>query len=97
MRSRRDVLMTCTLDAQGAVVHATPIGELDPKQKMTFDLVRERGETDAGELMRCCGESEGMKHTTAWNNRLAALAARGLLMEVSQGRAKRYRPLFEDA
>jgi len=96
MHSRGDVLMTCTLDAQSAVSQASPIGELDPKQQMTFDLVRDRGETDAGELMRCCGESEGMKHTTAWNNRLAALSARGLLMEVSQGRAKRYRPLFEN-
>lgn len=97
MRSRGDVLMACTLDPGGAVVEAGLIGNLDPKQRMTFDLVREHGETDAGELMRVYGESEGMKHTTAWNNRLAALAARGLLMEISQGRAKRYRPIFEDA
>lgn len=96
-RSRGDVLMACTLDPQGAVIEANPIGDLDPKQQITFDLVRERGETDASELMRAHGESEGLKHTTAWNNRLAALSARGLLMEVSQGRAKRYRPLFEDA
>lgn len=96
MRSRGDVLMTCTLDAAGVVVEANPIGDLEPKQQITFDLVCERGETDAGELMRAYGESEGLKHTTAWNNRLAALSARGLLMEVSQGRAKRYRPLFEE-
>lgn len=97
MRTRGDVLMICTLDSAGNVVETGLIGDLDPKQRMTFDLVHERGETDAGELMRAYGESEGLKHTTAWNNRLAALAARGLLMEVSQGRAKRYRPLFEDA
>jgi len=97
MRTRGDALVVCTLDKGGNVVEAGLIGDLDPKQRMTFDLVHERGETDAGELMRAYGESEGLKHTTAWNNRLAALAARGLLMEVSQGRAKRYRPLFEDA
>lgn len=97
MRMRGDVLMACRLDEDGAVIEARLIGDLDPKQRVTFDLVRKRGETDAGELMRAYGQSEGLKHTTAWNNRLAALAGRGLLMEVSQGRAKRYRPLFEGA
>ena len=97
MRARGDVLVVCTLDVGGSVVEVGLIGDLDSKQRITFDLVRARGETDAGELMRAYGESEGLKHTTAWNNRLAALAARGLLMEVSQGRAKRYRPLFECA
>lgn len=91
---RGDVLMACTLDASGAVVDPAPIGDLDPKQRMTFDLVRERGETDARELMCDYGESEGVKQT-AWNNRLASLATLGLLVEVSQGRAKRYKPLFE--
>ncbi len=95
MRTRGDVLMICSLDASDTVIGTDLIGELDPKQRITFDLVRERGETDAGELMRVYGEGEGLKHTTAWNNRLTALAARGLLMEISQGRAKRYRPLFE--
>jgi hypothetical protein len=97
MRARGDVLIVCTLDVDGGVIEVHLIGDLDPKQRITFDLVHARGETDAGELMRAYGESEGLKHTTAWNNRLAALAARGLLMEVSQGRAKRYRPLFECA
>jgi hypothetical protein len=97
MRARGDVLIACKRDDEGCVAETCLIGELDPKQRITFDLVRKRGETDAGELMRAHGESEGLKHSTAWNNRLAALAARGLLMEVSKGRAKRYRTLFEDA
>ena len=92
---RGDVLMACTLDAGGVVTEAAPVGELDPKQRLTFDLVREHGETDAGTLMRAYGEDEGTKHATAWNNRLSALAALGLVVEVSQGRAKRYKPLFE--
>jgi len=69
-------------------------GKLDPKQRLTFELVHERGETDASELMRAYGDREHLRHTTAWNNRLAALVGRGLLMEITQGRAKRYRPIF---
>ena len=92
---RGDVLMLCALDEADAVTMAAPLGELDPKQRLTFDLVHEHGETDAGALMREYGKSEGVKHTTAWNNRLASLASLGLVIETSQGRAKRYRPLFE--
>ncbi len=93
--TRGDVLMTCGLEEGGFVTNVAPIGELDPKQRLTFDLVHEHGETDAGALMRNYGQSEGLKHTTAWNNRLASLAALGLIVEESQGRTKRYRPLFE--
>jgi len=90
--ARGDVLLLCTLKDD---VPSRPrlVGDLDPKQKFTFDLVRKRGETDAAELMRQYGESEGVKQT-AWNNRLSALASLGLVVETSQGRAKRYRPLF---
>jgi hypothetical protein len=92
--SRGDVLMTCVLDDRDAVISTAPIGNLDPKQQMTFELVSERGETDAGELMRDNGD--GLKHATAWNNRLSALAYLGLIMEISRGRSKRYRPLFSE-
>lgn len=94
---RGDVLMACVLGATGLVTQVAQIGELDPKQQLTFNLVRKHGETDAAALMRAYGEGEGMKHATAWNNRLSALTALGLVVEVSQGRAKRYRPLFEEA
>ena len=88
-----DVLMLCLLDDNGQPHQPRLAGDLDPKQRVTFDLVRQRGETDAAELMREHGESEGVKQT-AWNNRLASLADLGLVVELSQGRAKRYRPLF---
>jgi hypothetical protein len=42
------------------------------------------------------GKSEHVKQT-AWNNRLAALSTLGLVIEINQGRAKKYRPLFEEA
>ena len=89
-----NVLMTCSLDPEGAPQKAKLIGDLDPKQKMTFELVNSMGETDASELMREYGASENVKQT-AWNNRLASLAGMGLVFELSQGRTKRYKRLFE--
>jgi len=97
VRSRGDILIVCNLTSGDRVEGAALLGELNPKQKVTFELVRQRGETDAGELMREFGEREGVTQTTAWNNRLSALAALGLIVEISQGRNKRYRPLFAGA
>jgi hypothetical protein len=93
-----DVVMVCSLENNKEAREPRMIGELDPKQRITFDLVRKRGETDAAELMREHGDDETNRVTqTAWNNRLASLASRGLVVELSQGRAKRYRPLFQES
>ena len=96
VRSRGDVLLTCQLDASDAVTATATLGRLEPKQQAVFDFILERGGTDATELQREFGVSEGVKQT-AWNNRLAALASAGLVVEVSHGRSKKYRPLFEGA
>lgn len=93
-KNRGEAFLVCTLDDNNCVEGSTLLGELNPKQKVTFDLVRAHNETDAAELMRIYGDREGVTQTTAWNNRLAALAALGLIVEVSQGRNKRYRPLL---
>lgn len=90
--AHRDVLMLCTLDENGQPRSPHLLGDLEPKQRITFDLVRELGEADAGELMRSSQDRDDVGQT-AWNNRLAALSRLGLLMEMSNGRAKRYRPL----
>ncbi len=94
LEPRGDVMMTCKIHGDDSVADAELIGQLDPKQKLTFELVREHGETDARELMRDYGEREQLKHPTAWNNRLASLAGLGLIVELSEGRSKRYRRLF---
>ena len=94
LHSRGDCLMACVLSEDESVLEAAPIGKLDPKQSLTFELVSEHGEIGAGELMRLYGEQEELKHSTAWNNRLTTLASLGLVVELSQGRTKRYRPLF---
>lgn len=95
VKSRGGVLMACKLDEVGKVSEPRVIGELDPKQQLTFDLVRKRGETDAAELMREHGAGE-IVGPTAWNNRLAGLVGLGLIIEdISSGRTKRYRPLLQ--
>jgi hypothetical protein len=95
--NRGDALMVCTLTTDHCVQNVRLLGDLHPKQKITFDLVQERGETDASELMRDYGARERVNQTTAWNNRLSALASLGLVVEVSHGRNKRYRRLFAGA
>ena len=90
--TQRDVLILCSLDHEGRPNSPRLLGDLEPKQRVTFDLVRKLGETDAGELMRSSKEDDDVGQT-AWNNRLASLSRLGLLMEISHGRAKRYRPL----
>jgi hypothetical protein len=94
---RSDVLVTCTLSESGKATSISLVGELEPVQRRTFDLVCRAGETDASGLMRAHGATDGTTRTTAWNNRLTSLSFLGLLVEVSQGRTKRYRPLFRGA
>lgn len=95
VQSDNSVLMLCSLDRKGRPNKARLVGNLDAKQRLTFNLVQ-KGVTDAGQLMREHGESERVKQT-AWNNRLASLTALGLVVEMNVGRAKKYRPLFEEA
>jgi hypothetical protein len=93
IEAKGGAIMTCFLDEEGKPVKAVLLGELDPKQRLTFDLVSKLGEVEASSLSR--QSSEEVK-PTAWNNRLTALAGMGLIVEESQGRAKRYKRLFEE-
>ena len=95
VQSDNSVLMVCSLDHKGKPHNPRLLGDLDPKQRLTFNLVQ-KGVTDAAQLMRDHGETENVKQT-AWNNRLAALTSLGLVVELSAGRAKKYRALFEEA
>jgi hypothetical protein len=96
VESHSDVLMLCVLDQHGKPHRPRILGDLDPKQRFTFDLVQQRGLTDAAQLWREHGINETVKQT-AWNNRLSGLANLGLVVELSEGRAKRYRPLFTES
>jgi len=93
--ARNDAIISCSLSVQSTVSKISLIGQLDAKQQMTFELVNELKEADAGRLMQQYGEEEQVTSTTAWNNRLAGLAARGLIREFTRGRSKHYRPVLE--
>jgi hypothetical protein len=93
LQSKREVLVACTLKPNGRPIQPEVIGTLEEKQKLTLDAVLELEEVDAAVLAeRFSSEKIGI---TGWNNRLASLAAGGILMEVRSGRGKRYRPVVE--
>ncbi len=91
-----DAVLSCDLSPSGETSNEALIGALDQKLGETFELVKGKKETSAGEL-----HSESVDQQkigpTAWNNRLSTLAAKSLLFEVPLGRAKKYRPLLETA
>jgi hypothetical protein len=95
MRTRGDVFVICDLDRGGRATRVRLIGQLDGKQLVALRAVVQRGEADAPTLAAEVKEQEQVA-TTAWNNRLAALASKGLLIEISSGRGKRYRPVLEN-
>jgi ACT domain-containing protein len=96
LRRTGDALLTCTVNPAGQVSDVQLCGRLDQKLQETLDLVNRKGETTAVELHAEGRESESVG-ATAWNNRLAALAEKSLLVEVLYGRTKKYRPVLEVA
>ena len=88
-----DALWRCNLNSAGRASGAALIGELDPPQRTTFDVVMSLGSATARQLAaQLGGEKIG---PTAWNNRLSALAAKGLLVERRSGKTKSFSPLSE--
>ena len=92
--SKSDAIIACKLDVDDVSSCPDIIGSLDSKQQLTYDLVMKMGNVDANLLMERYGESEGLKAPTAWNNRLASLASKGIIREYTKGRSKYYRPLI---
>lgn len=93
LRSRNDVFWICDIDVNERVGGARLLGDLDPAQRATFDAVRDLGAVTAPELAaRFADQQIG---ATAWNNRLSALATKGLLVERKHGKTKSFSPLLE--
>jgi hypothetical protein len=95
--ARGENLLVATISSDGKVENQRIIGQLDPKQASTFERVNRLGRTTAGDMNRMFGEADGVSAPTVWNNRLASLAAAGLILEFAQGRSKFYQPLFTEA
>lgn len=92
-RQRGDVFWTCTRDLGGNLASIKLVGELEPVLHTTFEHIKRLGEATAPQLA-ALGEDEGVK-PTAWNNRLASLAAKGLVVERRVGKTKNFAPLLE--
>lgn len=93
-RAKRDAVILCNCNEDNVISDKRLFGDLDPMYKRTFDLVARAGEADAARLAKAHGDKEGLPNSTAWNNRLKALARRGVLIEITKGRAKTYRPAW---
>lgn len=68
--------------------------KLDKGQSKALDYVRQNRKATAPEMAEHLVEGVG---PTAWNNRLSALANKGLVMEWRQGKTKTFSPVLEVA
>lgn len=89
-----DAIFVCDLDKKGDVKSAKLVGVLEEKQEITFDALKREKEADAPTLAQKYQENSGIG-TTGWNNRLTALANKGLIAERRKGRSKIYSPILE--
>jgi hypothetical protein len=89
LNRNNDAMLCCDLSRKGKTTKVQVIGRLEDKQLLTYNLVRKLGEADTGSLSR--EGNDDSVGPTAWNNRLAALTAKGLIMEFPRGRAKAFR------
>ena len=88
-----DIYVVCDVDKDGVSKNVAMLGVIDGKQLVALRGVIDLRETDVATLASHVGENVA---PTAWNNRLGALVAKGLIVEVTtSGRNKRYRPILE--
>jgi hypothetical protein len=92
-RQRGDVFWTCTRDLGGTLTGIKLVGELEPVLHATFEHIKRLGQATAPQLA-ALSEDDGIK-PTAWNNRLASLAVKGLVVERRVGKTKNFTPLLE--
>jgi hypothetical protein len=96
LKAYSDTILVCTLDNRNRVGAARLLGVLEDKDLKTFQAVATGKEVDATSLAEQYAPQEKIG-PTGWNNRLAGLVAKGIVMELRRGRAKFYRPVLEVA
>jgi len=96
LRRSGDALLTCTTGVDGCIENIQLCGKLEDKLQETLTLVARKGETTAAQLHEEFRTFDSVG-ATAWNNRLAALASKSLVVEILRGRTKKYRPVLEGA
>jgi hypothetical protein len=90
-----DALVACELTPSGKQRDAHVLGPLEEKQRVTLGAVLRLGAADARALHERFGRAEKIG-VTGWNNRLAALVQKGILVEEREGRTKRCRPVIQE-
>lgn len=91
---RSDAMACCHLSDSSHASRARVIGTLESKQAEALRLVIDAGAVDAPTLAR--GEKGAKKvGPTAWNNRLAALAKKSLVLSAPEGRSVVFRPVLK--
>ena len=93
LKSCGEAIWVCELDDQDRPLNARIIGALDQTEKDTFEMVSRLGRATAPELA-AAAPNAGIK-STAWNNRLASLADKGLLFQGRVGKTKFFTPVLE--
>jgi hypothetical protein len=83
-----------TLTKSGELVDPVLLGKLDDKQEKTLSALVKLKEADAGRLLEQFPEKPPIS-SAAWSNRLASLAAKGIVVERLEGRTKKYRLIIE--
>lgn len=94
VESAGDALVFATLTKTERLVSPFVLGKLDAKQEKTLTALVELGEADARQLLENYPEKPPIS-SAAWSNRLASLAAKGIVVERLEGRIKKYRPIIE--
>ena len=93
LRGRSDAIWACSIDVEGRAADPRILGELDTTQMNTIQLIEKHYPISAPELAKLHrGENIG---PTGWNNRLATLAAKGMLKEWKRGKTKLFSPVLE--
>jgi len=93
LKDRSDAIWACALDDDDSVCDPHILGELDSAQTSTLQLIFDHRPISAPELAKL--RPDVGIGTTAWNNRLATLNAKGILMELKQGKTKLFTPVME--
>ena len=93
LKERNDAVWTCSLSARHGVRESRLLGRLDVTQSVTLQLVCSHFPVSAPDLARL--QPAAGIGPTAWNNRLASLSAKSIIMEVGQGKTKTYSPVLE--
>ncbi|RSY85967.1 hypothetical protein DAH66_09750 [Sphingomonas koreensis] len=93
LADRTDAMWACGLNGAGAISDPHVLGVLDSAHAKTLRFIVERHPISAPELAKLYPD-EGIG-PTAWNNRLATLSAKGIVMELKSGKTKTFTPVLD--